>query len=215
MSTWFTSDLHIGHRLVAGKRGYWDEDIVDDEGNCAPDPEEHDFTLAQMWDSTVDPTDTVWVLGDISINGGQHALDWIHDRPGTKHLVTGNHDPVNPQKRTAQKLQRRWMEYFETIQPHARLRYGKQNYLLSHYPYWSYGDGPERESARDEQWRLPDLGLPLLHGHTHGKERAHDNMFHVGLDAWDLQLVPQSTIFEWLDTLKDENPSSSPVGLTT
>ena len=54
--TWFTADLHIGHKLVAEKRGHHD-------------PGAHDDVLAMYWDTTVAPADTVWVLGDISGGG--------------------------------------------------------------------------------------------------------------------------------------------------
>jgi calcineurin-like phosphoesterase family protein len=195
---WYTSDLHIGHKLVAGKRGFWDEDNVDEEGNCLPDVVEHDLTLAQNWDAVVAPDDVVFVLGDISINGRQPALDWIGARPGIKHLITGNHDPVWTQNRKALGLQRHWLSYFETINEFVRRKLEGETILLSHFPYESWGDGPERPGSRWNQYRLPELGDRLLHGHTHGTEREHGTMFHVGVDAWDLQLVPQSAVQDWI-----------------
>lgn len=211
----YTSDLHLGHNLVAGKRGFTtlEEDsyeVRDGYGESfqspldsveMPDPDSHDAWLAQRWDSQVKPGDTVFVLGDISINGGQHALDWIRARPGNKVLVAGNHDPVHPQHRTAQKKFALWTNYFEMITPFMRRKLAGISFGMSHYPYASWGDGPERGGAvtsRHNQWRLPDMGMPLLHGHTHGPERDHDNMFHVGVDAWDGSLVPQSVIQDWL-----------------
>jgi calcineurin-like phosphoesterase family protein len=183
---WYTSDLHIGHKLVAGIRGF-------------DDPDMHDADIALWWDATVRPDDQVYVLGDISINGKQPALDWISDRPGTKHLIAGNHDPVHPMHRTAQKLLPLWLEVFETVQPFARRRLNGVEFLLSHFPYASFGDGDHREGSRFDQYRLAELGMPLLHGHTHGPERAHDSMLHVGWDAWHM-LVPQKEIIEWLNT---------------
>lgn len=209
MNVFYTSDLHIGHRLVSGLRGFTrmvpyvappggeQYDVMVSE----PDTAAHDEHLARMWDSTVRNGDQVWILGDISINGGQHALDWIEERPGIKHLITGNHDPVGPHDRRAPRLMKHWMQYFDSIQSMARRKLYGKNFILSHYPYWSWGDGPERPEARMEQYRVPELGLPLLHGHTHGTERAHGNMYHVGLDAHDLQLVPQDTIMDWLNAL--------------
>lgn len=213
MTIYFTSDLHIGHKLVSGLRGFWDEDNMVSVpataenpigSECLPDTTAHDQWLADIWDSTVKKhDDQVYILGDLSINGGQHALDWIAARPGIKHLIAGNHDPVHPMDRRAPRLLPLWLGYFETVQPFARRKLNGQNLLLSHFPYWSFGDGPGRPQARYEQYRLPDLGLPLLHGHTHGTERDHDNMLHVGVDAWDGKLISQEFVLSWLEKLKE------------
>lgn len=202
-NTWFCSDLHIGHRLVAGIRGFWDEDNVIDTADgpeCLPDTAAHDEWLANLWDSTVQPKDTVWVLGDISINGKEAALDWFSERPGRKMLISGNHDPVHPMSSRASKLMGRWLEVFDYISPFAQLKYQKKMFLMSHFPYASHGDGLDREGSRYNEFRLPDVGLPLLHGHTHGQETAHGNMLHVGIDAWK-KLVPVSEVYKWLDSL--------------
>lgn len=188
---WYTSDLHIGHRMVAKLRGFTLP------GGDEADTVEHDAWLATMWDRVVKQDDQVFVLGDISINGGQHALDWIQARPGVKHLISGNHDPVHPMHSKALKVMPHWLNYFATITPFLRRKLASQTVLLSHFPYESWGDGPERPGARHLEYRLPDKGLPLLHGHTHGFEQAHDNMFHVGVDAWR-ELVPQDEIIDWV-----------------
>ena len=204
-NVWYTSDLHIGHKLVAASRGFTkmvpyvappgEEQF--DARVSGPDTEAHDAHLAAVWDSQVKPEDTVWVLGDISINGGQHALDWIEQRPGTKRLITGNHDPVGPHDRRAPRLMKHWMQYFDSIQPFMRLKLEGINFLLSHYPYWP-GD---RGEPRNEQYRVPNLGLPLLHGHTHSNEILEfENSFHVGWDAHGT-LVPQEVVQVWLKTL--------------
>lgn len=204
----YTSDLHIGHRLVAGVRGFWDEDIMFENTTetgalpldpmerfeAVPDTEEHDAWLADLWDSVVGPKDQVFVLGDISINGGQHALDWIAARPGTKHLIAGNHDPVGPWDRRSLRLQPLWLQYFETIQPFLRRKLNGISFLLSHFPYMPY----DRVEPRFEQYRLPDLGLPLVHGHVHSDQKfEYPNQMHVGIDAWKA-LVPQEEIQQWL-----------------
>lgn len=194
----YTSDLHVGHRMVAGLRGF--KMFADENGVPSPiDVQAHNDQLAANWDAVVKPEDTVYVLGDISINGGQHALDWIEERPGTKHLVAGNHDPVHPLHSRSQKLLPHWGKYFETIQPYSRRKLMGHTVLLSHFPYWSYLDGPGRDTARFEQFRLPEMGEYLLHGHTHQSDDIeHGLSFHVGVDSHNLQLVPQSEILDWI-----------------
>ena len=44
------------------------------------------------------------------------------------------------------------------------------------------------------------MGVPLLHGHTHGKEQVTFTskgtmQIHVGLDAWDLCPIRLSQVF--------------------
>jgi calcineurin-like phosphoesterase family protein len=199
-NVFYTSDLHIGHRLVAGLRGFWkDTSVPLDERE--PDVEAHDAWIAQNWQQVVKPGDQVFVLGDISINGGQHALDWMDSVNGTKHLISGNHDPVHPQNRKSIKVMRHWLDSFETIQPFLRRKLEGKTVLLSHFPYESWGEGPNRPGvSRMNQYRLPEMGDLLLHGHTHTQEVAHGKQYHVGLDAHDLQLVPQDTILEWVRT---------------
>lgn len=185
-NVWFTSDLHIGHEKVSAIRGF-------------RSPRDHDAWLAEIWDSTVKTGDTVYILGDISINGGQHALDWIDARAGNKHLISGNHDPVHPMFHTkARRYLPVWVNYFETVQPFMRLKLLGQTVMLSHFPYESWGDGPERPGSRHNEYRLNEKYKHLLlHGHTHGQEKAHGDMLHVGIDAWRA-MVTQETVLQWI-----------------
>lgn len=172
MNVWFTSDLHLGHRLVAGLRGF---DSVDD----------HDTAIIQNWEKVVRKDDQVWVLGDLTLNSPGPALEIVRDLPGTKHLVAGNHDPCHPMHRHSHRWQPKYLEVFASVQAFARRRINGQDVLLSHFPH-----SKDRHEARYLQYRLRDEGAWLLHGHTHGTERREGREIHVGLDAWDLAPVP-------------------------
>jgi calcineurin-like phosphoesterase family protein len=193
---WFTADLHVGHRFVAGLRGH-------------SDTNDHDSLLASHWDRMVQPDDQVWVLGDISVGGSRAqraALEWIADRPGTKHLVSGNHDDCAPMHRNAHKWLRSYLEAFESVAPAARRRYGGQEFLLSHYPY----KGDHTEVQRYDQWRLPDHGLPILHGHTHSGGRVSHSakgtlQLHVGVDAWGMRPVSIHQVHQLMTEKLKEN----------
>lgn len=201
MTTFYTSDLHIGHQRVAVEHRGFDS------------PEHHDEVLAWAWQKYVKPADTVYVLGDVAVGGIPRALDFLGALPGTKHLIAGNHDPVHPMhRRTFGRMMPRFLEVFETVTPFARRRVAGYEFLMCHFPYVEWGDGPDRPlRPRYDQYRLPDLGVPLLHGHTHGQERAHGRSLHVGLDAWNFRLVPEVTVVEWLARLP--NPSLTPTAL--
>lgn len=209
MTTFFTSDLHIGHRLVAGIRGFRDPD---EPNPLTVDTNAHDSAIATMWRSTVRPDDIVWVLGDlcVSMKTWPLALDLISKLPGRKRLVCGNHDPVSSIHREAWKYQKEALEVFESVQDFAVVRLGQRTVLLSHYPYSGTGSeglrGPDRvqHEERYTEFRLTDRGTPLLHGHTHGPEQLHlsdagTRQIHVGLDAWGMKLVSQREVERLLD----------------
>lgn len=67
------ADLHFGHRLVAGKRGF-------------AGPDEHDAALCEAWRKVVGKRDVVYVLGDV------FDPSFLRILPGTKKLAMGNHD---------------------------------------------------------------------------------------------------------------------------
>lgn len=187
-TVYYTADLHLGHRLIAGLRGFGE------------DTDAHDAALATAWDGLVGKDDHVWVLGDLTMKGNPaDALAWIVARPGVKHLVAGNHDPCHPMHRQAHKLQPRYLEAFASVQPYARRKIDGRVVLLSHFPFHA-----DRGEVRYAQYRLPDLGEFLLHGHTHSRERfTSDHELHVGLDAWDLRPVSEAEVVDHLGLLSN------------
>lgn len=57
--------------------------------------------------------------------------------------------------------------------------------LLSHFPY---GGRDHTSEARYQQWRLPDRGAPLVHGHTHQSEPwspKYKGQVCVSWEAWN------------------------------
>ncbi len=193
-ATWFVADTHFGHAKVAELRGF-------------RSPEEHDEAITKRWNRQVRPDDLVWVLGDIS--GGSrtseaHALGIIKTLPGIKHLIAGNHDSASSIHREAYKRLPLYRDIFETVQQFARIRVEGQNVLLSHYPYGWLGDGTEREGSRYTQYRLPDEGLRLIHGHTHQSEPFTDRQMCVSWESWR-RLVSLGDVAKWI---KDTPPET-------
>ncbi|MFR9752809.1 metallophosphoesterase family protein [Nocardia sp. 004] len=190
MRIFYTADLHIGHRMVAESRGF-------------PDAAAHDAELARLWDQEVDIDDQVWVLGDISVGGTKNettALRWLAHRSGRKHLVCGNHDGCHPMRSKAARWQRVYLEVFDSVQQTAVHKITGHRVLLSHFPFRGDPEGDHTPVNRFEEWRHPDGGQWLLHGHTHSRESQRGRQLHIGLDAHNLSVVPQQWVIDRITT---------------
>lgn len=184
MTRWFTSDLHFGHRniLTYCNRPYKEVYYMDRD-------------LIRIWNETIKPGDTVYVLGDFSLNknysktitpllnGNKILIVGNHDKP-FKHIVKSNevyskenlnriHNEV-----CEQYLQDGWQSIHKELE--VTLRDGT-NVLCSHLPYASK-EGTKFDTRYLEQ-RPKDNGLFLLHGHIHGRYKKLNNMIDVGHDA--------------------------------
>ncbi|MCW1822619.1 serine/threonine protein phosphatase [Mycolicibacterium conceptionense] len=172
----FTADLHLAHPKLAGLRGF--ETVA-----------AHDAAVMAPLDELDPNHDTLWVLGDICAGGVasmESALAQLSKLRVPMHLVTGNHDPVHPMYRGAQKRFADYTAVFASVQQVARTKVGGQGTMLSHFPY---ADVPDRLSRRNfDQYQLPNLGMWLIHGHTHSDERrSGKRSICVSLEAWDLR----------------------------
>ncbi len=148
---------------------------------------------------TVAPDDVVLHLGDIALGSIQRSLLFTTALNGRRFLVPGNHDRVSTatQSRTAIERFARlyedagWRILPEVIQGSRR----GQMLLASHYPY----RGDSQEVDRHVLHRPLDQGIPLIHGHTHARDRGADgNQFHIGVDAFEYAPLPFSLIDAWL-----------------
>lgn len=168
--TWFVSDTHFTHARIneLAERPF----ATVDEMNAA---------IVENWNRVVKPSDQVWHLGDVGMGQLARFRPLLQRLNGRKHLIAGNHDEVWPGHREAHQHQRTWLQVFDSIQPFARKKICGQRVMLSHFPYWGGGDHTEVERYPD--YRLPDTGAWLLHGHTHSTVRVHRRMINVGVEA--------------------------------
>ena len=168
MKTFFTSDLHLGHKLMARLRGFGE------------DTHAHDEHIIAVWNTHVQPDDIVWVLGDISLMKVMRFLPTWVQLQGRKHVVLGNHDTAHP-------MLRGWLTQHQAFAPHcefigtaATLRHDGRQFLMSHFPFTE----DHTEDARFTSWRpAPTPGWTLLHGHTHSDKPVSRDGIHVGWDA--------------------------------
>lgn len=191
---WVISDMHLFHQRVAESRGF-------------SSPEEHDAILLDNYCKVVKPDDIVINGGDLTVGGKQkvlNALEVCRKLPGKKISIPGNHDPWSPIHRDAQKWFAPAMETFCYIAHFMRKRLDGTNVLFSHYPY-AYD---HFEVPRYMQYRLPNLGEFLVHGHGHDSTKMVDKQINVCPEAWDMKPVSQEEILELIRDYNDRTAGS-------
>ena len=192
MTTWLTSDWHLGHRNIIKycQRPYADVDTMNQD-------------MIARHNGLVAGSDTVWVLGDVVMSS--QFLPLVSRFNGRKILVPGNHDaawrgtdkwrPENVDK----YLEAGFAEVIHEPQP---LRVGGIDVQLSHFPYLA----DTHDSPRFVQWRLPDTGGWLFCGHIHTQWRQHQRQINVGSDAWGGSPVQLSDLADLIATGPGELP---------
>jgi calcineurin-like phosphoesterase family protein len=173
MKRYWTSDLHFSHARVIDycKRPYKD---VTEMNNA----------IVAEWNRVVNPEDTVYVLGDFSLNP-KVAEEYTPKLNGTKILVHGNHCATYPYvfgrvNKKQDKMRQRYLAAgwsLITDEMTVTLKNGR-DVLMSHLPYAS----AVKYDKRYMNMRPKDTGLFLLHGHLHAKYLKNNNMIDVGWD---------------------------------
>ena len=193
MAVWFTSDLHFGHGNIIR---YSDRPFADAAAM--------DRGLIERWNESVDPADTVWVLGDVALGTIIESLALVGELNGRKLLLTGNHDRCwGPWYRTTDAWKgadpaklamwtERYLEagFSEVRQGEVRIDIAGTVVNASHFPY--RGDSHDLDRFVDE--RPEDDGGWLVHGHVHERWRQRDRMINVGVDVWDYRPVSETAI---------------------
>lgn len=175
MAIFFTSDHHFQHH-----------NIIKYCGRPFQHSWEMDATLILAWNDTVDINDTVYHLGDFSMNKAAvpEVLFKLH---GVKHLICGNHDkPFNEVYGISPAAQNRWQSLykeagFATVSRCLFMEIAGQTVQLNHFPYRN----PAAPDQRYQEHRPVDDGGWLLHGHQHNppERRIRQRMIDVGVDA--------------------------------
>lgn len=193
MGIFFTADLHLGHSFVANTRGF--DNVAD-----------HDRMIISNLRKTVGHNDELFVLGDVALGGWMQNIVQLGTVNCTKHLIVGNHDRCFAGASNGHNHLNDVMIHgnFKSVQPVAN--YGS-NFIMSHFPYEDIHI--EGQAGRFVQYRLRDEGKPILHGHTHTKEKFSLSsigtpQIHVGLDAWDLMPVSLGNVMALFKDANDD-----------
>lgn len=188
---WFTSDHHFYHKNVIRycNRPFKSLEEMHEE-------------LIRRHNSLVDPSDTVYMLGDISFSGPQGTKKILDRMDGSKILIRGNHDKGANEYFLKHKI-------YEEIYDSVEIFIANTNVILCHYPYaptkwekarhklrnfWKFWRREKYNELRFMERRPKDQGAWLLHGHVHNAWKTKRKQINVGVDRWDFYPVPLDTI---------------------
>lgn len=134
----YTSDLHFGHR-----------NVINFDHRPFQDAEEMDHYMIALWNSRVQPDDTVYIVGDLCYRSERGAEWYLRQLKGRKILILGNHDgPIldNP----------RALHYLEGVEKMMDIRDEDKRICLCHYPL--------------AEWNGYYRGAWHIYGHIHNRK---------------------------------------------
>lgn len=175
---YFTSDLHFFHKAILD----FCPNRIKKYGSTVPEMNEN---IIADWNETVNPTDIVFVLGDVSFGSITDTAEVLSRLNGELHLVSGNHD----QKYLDKKLFTVW---FKSTQPYLTVNIQQQKIAMCHFPF--------------AEWDSCHWGSWSLFGHLHGnesdlvKQLKKYKCMDVGVDATGQTLVDFEYIKKYMET---------------
>lgn len=197
----YTSDWHLGHERII--------ELCDRPFRGVT---QMNHELIDRANDVVDEQGTLVILGDVVMGIFDRTVTYLAQLRAKKIvIIPGNHDRSSLAYRhggspeVVRSKRELWrLRYEEARDGVVVLRdktpsqwetmIGAWPVALSHYPY--AGDSQERDRHRD--LRPVDAGLPLVHGHVHGRWRTQDRMLNVGVDVNDFAPVSEGAVASWL-----------------
>lgn len=171
---WFTSDMHYGHA-----------NVIKYANRPFKHVDEMDQAMEDNWRGMVQPSDTVYVLGDCSFYKDQDKTIRLFRRlPGQKFLVWGNHDKHIRKNPEFRKLFAKCEDLLDVKVPDPDAEGGERRIVLCHYAM--------------RVWNKSHFGSYHLYGHSHGSlpDDPHALSLDVGVDCWDFQPVSYDVVKE-------------------
>ena len=122
---YYIADTHFG-----------DTRIINLCGRPYKDLEEMTLSIIMNWNSTVDPKDEVYMLGDVAYRYKGNLRLLLDSLNGKKHLLIGNHDSGWMKKPTN-------LRAFRSIDKMSKIQDEGRSVVLCHYPLMAF-DGSTR-----------------------------------------------------------------------
>lgn len=196
MATWFTADLHLGHKRII--------ELCD---RPFSDVDEMNAEIIKRWNMVVERGDTVYVLGDVALGTIAESLPLVSQLEGDKILVPGNHDRCWTGNERIRSIDiDRYLDVGFMIMP-GPITLVEDDWLLSHFPY----AGDSQEEDRHLKHRPEDRGQWLLHGHVHNEWLVNGRQINVGVDQWDFYPASRAQIRALIRTAEHREVRGRPV----
>jgi len=153
---WFTADNHFSHFNIIK---YANRPFKSSEGM--------DYEIVRRYQEKVKDEDTVYFIGDFSLRGAGYR-NWykkmLDNLPGTKILILGSHDELNPFM---------YVDVgFQSV--HTFLDFQFSGEFKEHLHYYLHHDPAASIIAPDVTW---------LVGHVHTLFLRQKNCYNVGVDV--------------------------------
>lgn len=157
MNTWITSDLHFGHKNIMNF-------CPDSRSRFRNDVDYMNEAMVREWNDLIEPSDLVYILGDVAFLPAQKAAETVNRLNGTKILVEGNHDRKALNDPTFRKC-------FKEVHKYLDINYDGTKVVMFHYPI--------------AEWDQMHRGAVHFHGHLHGGESGMEEFRcrDMGMDA--------------------------------
>jgi calcineurin-like phosphoesterase family protein len=159
---WFTADCHFGHASIieSCKRPWSNVDKMDSD-------------LIRLWNESVKPEDTIYIVGDFCIKTAKHRSYYeliLNKLNGKKILIPGNHEI----EKYSFYCGDRGIGFWSLHYPYVEV----DDYLVCHDPALATMD-------RDS-W--------FLCGHVHDQYHICGNVINVGVDVNDYRPISLNDI---------------------
>ena len=177
---YLTSDLHFNHANILK---------YEPESRPFSSIEEMNEVIIQNWNEVVKISDTVYVLGDMSMGLVENAIPLIKRLNGKIILIRGNHD--TPKRLAA------YAELGIEIHDIFYLPYRGKFFIMCHFPIAS------KEFM--DMVRNDNSEVVNLYGHLHhnAPKGYVDGTYHVGLDTNNLKPISIDKIWEECEERKE------------
>lgn len=139
MTTFITSDCHLGHRNIIKLNPQYRQQFASIE-----EMNEH---YINEWNNTVNDDDLIYILGDIVLCNPPIGIKLVSQLKGQKFLIVGNHDKPLLKYPEFRDLFIKIVDYYEVVHNNVKV-------VMSHYPIFD--------------WNGAHRGSVMFHGHRHG-----------------------------------------------